>query len=106
MSKPDVRVRIVKPAGTVGELPVVLYVRGGGWVLGKAGTHDRLVSELAAGVGAAIVFVEYDRSPEARYPAAIEQAYATARWITSDGASEGLDDASCVAGPGTPSGGP
>ncbi|MEU8340891.1 Acetyl esterase/lipase [Actinomadura meyerae] len=89
----DVRVRIVKPAGATGVLPAVLYVHGGGWVLGNAGTHDRLVRELAAGTGAAIVFVEYDRSPEARYPVAIEQAYATARWITEHGADEGLDAA-------------
>ncbi len=87
----DVRVRIVKPAGATGTLPAVLYVHGGGWVLGNAGTHDRLVRELAVGVRAAVVFVEYDRSPEARYPVAIEQAYATARWITQQGASEGLD---------------
>ncbi|MFJ5263281.1 alpha/beta hydrolase [Streptomyces sp. NPDC088387] len=87
----DVRVRIVKPAGATGVLPVVLYVHGGGWVIGNAGTHDRLVSELAVGADAAVVFVEYDRSPEARYPVAIEQAYATARWITANGAQEGLD---------------
>ncbi|MFD4874321.1 alpha/beta hydrolase, partial [Streptomyces sp. NPDC058420] len=72
----DVRVRIVKPVGSVGPLPVILYVHGGGWILGNAGTHDRLVRELAVGVNAALVFVEYDRSPEARYPVAIEQAYA------------------------------
>ncbi|GAA3181385.1 alpha/beta hydrolase [Nonomuraea roseoviolacea] len=87
----DVRVRVVKPPGATGPLPVVLYVHGGGWILGNAGTHDRLVRELAVGADAAVVFVEYDRSPEARYPVAIEQAYATARWITRDGASEGLD---------------
>ncbi|GAA3687725.1 alpha/beta hydrolase [Lentzea roselyniae] len=87
----DVRVRIVKPAGADGPLPVVLYVHGGGWVLGNAGTHDRLVRELAVGADAAVVFVEYSRSPEARYPVAVEQAYATARWITADGAAEGLD---------------
>jgi acetyl esterase/lipase len=88
----DVRVRIVKPTGTAGTvLPVILYVHGGGWVLGNAGTHDRLVRELAVGVRAAVVFVEYDRSPEARYPVAIEQAYATAQWITRHGAEEGLD---------------
>jgi acetyl esterase len=68
-------------------------MHGGGWILGNAGTHDRLVRELAVGVGAAVVFVEYDRSPEARYPVAIEQGYATAQWITRDGASEGLDTA-------------
>jgi acetyl esterase/lipase len=87
----DVRVRIVKPAGVTGTLPAILYVHGGGWILGNAGTHDRLVRELAVGVRAAVVFVEYDRSPEARYPVAIEQAYATAQWIVKDGASEGLD---------------
>jgi acetyl esterase/lipase len=89
----DVRVRIVKPVGGEGRLPVVLYVHGGGWVLGNAGTHDRLVRELAVGARAAVVFVEYDRSPEAKYPVAIEQAYATAQWITAKGAEEGLDAA-------------
>jgi acetyl esterase len=87
----DVRARIVRPAGATGALPVVLYVHGGGWVLGNAATHDRLVRELAVGAHAAVVFVEYDRSPEARYPVAIEQAYATAQWITRDGAGQGLD---------------
>jgi acetyl esterase/lipase len=87
----DVRVRIVKPAGSTGLLPAVLYIHGGGWVLGNAGTHDRLVRDLAVGVNAAVVFVEYDRSPEAQYPVAIEQAYATAQWITVHGAEEGID---------------
>ena len=87
----DVRVRIVKPVGAEGLLPTVLYIHGGGWILGNAGTHDRLVRELSVGAEAAIVFVEYDRSPEAQYPVAIEQAYAAARWITAHGRDEGLD---------------
>ncbi|MEV0893955.1 alpha/beta hydrolase [Promicromonospora sp. NPDC050262] len=101
----DVQVRIVKPVGAGSTspsgrpdllptpLPTILYVHGGGWILGNAGTHDRLVRELAVGVGAAVVFVEYTRSPEAQYPVAIEQAYATAQWITRHGAAEGLDAA-------------
>ncbi|MER6408680.1 alpha/beta hydrolase [Streptomyces viridosporus] len=87
----DVRVRIVKPQGSTGTLPVVLYMHGGGWVLGNADTHDRLVREVAVGARAAVVFVEYTPSPEAHYPVAIEQGYATAQWITRDGASKGLD---------------
>jgi acetyl esterase len=87
----DVRVRVVRPVGAEEELPAILYVHGGGWILGDAGTHDRLVRELAVGVDAAVVFVEYDRSPEARYPVAIEQAYATAQWITEHGTEHGLD---------------
>ena len=75
----------MRPAGAEGTLPVILYMHGGGWVLGNADTHDRLVRELACGAGAAVVFVEYDRSPEARYPVAIEQGYATAQWIVARG---------------------
>jgi acetyl esterase/lipase len=92
----DVRVRIVKPVGTSGVLPVILYVHGGGWILGNSGTHDRLVRELAVGAKAALAFVEYDRSPEAKYPVAIEQAYATAQWITAKGGEEGLDSSRLV----------
>jgi acetyl esterase/lipase len=87
----DVRVRIVRPQGARGTLPVIVYMHGGGWILGNAGTHDRLVRELAVGARAALAFVEYPNSPEAHYPTAIEQGYATAQWITRDGASKGLD---------------
>ena len=83
----EVRVRIVRPPDAAGTLPVILYMHGGGWVLGNADTHDRLVRELAVGTGAAVAFVEYDRSPEAHYPVAIEQGYATARWIVREGAA-------------------
>ena len=81
----EVKARIVKPRGATGTLPVVLYIHGAGWVFGDAHTHDRLVRELAVGVHAVIVFPEYDRSPEARYPVAIEQNYAVARWVIDNG---------------------
>jgi acetyl esterase/lipase len=84
-------VRIIRPQGATGTLPVIVYMHGGGWILGNAGTHDRLVRELAVGARAALAFVEYPNSPEGRYPTAIEQGYATAQWITRDGASKGLD---------------
>ncbi|GAA3800467.1 MULTISPECIES: alpha/beta hydrolase [Amycolatopsis] len=87
----QVKVRIVRPAGATGTLPVVLYIHGAGWVFGNAHTHDRLIRELAAGTGAAVVFPDYDRSPEARYPVALEQSYATAKWIVAEGAKHGLD---------------
>ncbi|MER5755359.1 alpha/beta hydrolase [Streptomyces sp. NPDC002088] len=87
----SVRARIVKPAGATGVLPVIIYIHGAGWVFGNAHTHDRLVRELAVGTGAAVVFPEYDLSPEHRYPVAIEQNWTVARWIVTDGASKGLD---------------
>ncbi|MET8294530.1 alpha/beta hydrolase [Streptomyces sp. NPDC005180] len=89
----EVRTRVVRPRGATGTLPVVLYIHGAGWVFGDARTHDRLVRELAVGAHAAVVFPDYDRSPEARYPVAIEQNYTVARWITTDGTAHGLDPA-------------
>ncbi|KUN24818.1 esterase [Streptomyces antibioticus] len=87
----SVRARIVKPQGATGALPVIVYIHGAGWVFGNAHTHDRLVRELAVGANAAVVFPEYDLSPEARYPVAIEQNYAVARWVVEQGSSKGLD---------------
>ncbi|MFF7251129.1 alpha/beta hydrolase [Embleya sp. NPDC008237] len=88
-----VGVRIVRPAGAVGPLPVILYIHGAGWVFGNAHTHDRLVRELAVGTGAAVVFPDYSLSPEARYPVAIEQNFAVARWVVTEGAAKNLDAA-------------
>jgi|RhiMethySRZTD1v2_1073278.scaffolds.fasta_scaffold453548_2 acetyl esterase/lipase len=87
----DARVRLIRPKGADGMLPVIVYMHGGGWVLGNAATHDRLVRELAVGAKAALAFVEYPNSPEAHYPVAIEQGYATAQWITREGETKGLD---------------
>jgi len=87
----SVRVRIVRPAGAAGPLPVIFYIHGAGWVFGNAHTHDRLVRELAVGADAAVVFPEYDLSPEAKYPTAIEQNYTAAHWVFSHGAEKGLD---------------
>jgi acetyl esterase len=83
--------RIVRPQGIWSALPVIFYVHGGGWVLGDATTHDRLIRELATGAQAAVVFVDYARSPEARYPVALEQSYAALQWVASKGATQNLD---------------
>ena len=87
----DVRVLIIKPPGAEAQLPVVLYMHGGGWILGSAGSHSRLAAELAVAAGAAVGFIDYALAPEARYPAQIGQCYAVARWVTEQGESHGLD---------------
>jgi acetyl esterase/lipase len=100
----DVRVLIIKPRGAEARLPAVVYLHGGGWVLGSAGSHGRLAAELAVGSGAAVLFVEYALAPEAKYPVQIEQCYAVARWVTEQGESHGLD-ASRIAVAGDSAGG-
>lgn len=83
--------RIIRPANSTGKLPVVMYIHGGGWILGSKNTHDRLVREIANGVGAAVVFVNYTPSPEARYPVAIEEAYTATKYIAENGIKMNLD---------------
>jgi acetyl esterase len=83
--------RILRPRGVTGPLPVILYIHGGGWVAGSAETHDRLLRELAAGTGAAVVVPEYTHAPEAQYPRAIRESYSVLSWVAFHGANRGLD---------------
>ncbi len=87
----DVRVLLIKPRGVDGQLPVVLYMHGGGWIFGSASSHGRLAAELAVASHAAVAFIEYTLAPEAKYPVQIEQCYEVARWVTEQGDTHGLD---------------
>src|SRR5262245_62171950 len=86
-----IKVVVVRPPGVPGRLPVFMFFHGGGWVLGDFPTHERLVRDLVVGSGATAVFVEYDRSPEAHYPVAINQAYAATSWVAAHGDEIGVD---------------
>lgn len=79
------KLTIVRPMGSKGVLPGFMYFHGGGWVLGDYPTHERLVRDLVVESGAAAVFVNYTPSPEARYPIAINQAYAATKWVAEHG---------------------
>ncbi len=87
----SVSVRILRPPNAPGTLPVVVYIHGAGWVFGNSHTHDRLIRELAVGSQAAVVFVNYSLSPEARYPTAIEECHAVAKWVAEHGRENRLD---------------
>jgi acetyl esterase len=85
------QVTIVRPADSRGALPAVLYLHGGGWVLGGVETHARIVRELALRVGAAIVVPQYALSPEARFPVALDQCYKAAQWLEAEGGAHNID---------------
>jgi acetyl esterase len=87
----SVDIRIVRPAGVTDKLPAVVYTHGGGWVLGSENTHDRLVRQIANGARAAVIFVDYTPSPEARFPIADEQAYAVTKWVAEHGDDINVD---------------
>ena len=89
----SVPIRIVRPPRNHSLLPAVMYFHGGGWIVNDRDTHDRLIREIAVAAEAAVVFVEYTRSPEARYPTAIEEAYAATLWVAEHGAELNVDPA-------------
>lgn len=86
-----VSVRIIRSEGSFEKIPVIVYFHGGGWILGNAKTHDRLVRELAVGINAAIVFVNYTPSPEASFPKPLDEAFAATQYILEHGKEFNLD---------------
>jgi acetyl esterase/lipase len=81
----EIKLTIVRPAGVAGVLPAFMFFHGGGWVLGDFPTHERFVRDLVVESGAVAVFVNYTPSPEAKYPVAIDQAYAATKWVAENG---------------------
>ena len=71
----SVRVYTVTPERAMSPLGAILYLHGGGWVFGSLHTHDKLVRELAERTNSVVIFPEYTRSPEAKFPTALEQCY-------------------------------
>lgn len=80
-----ISVRIVRPENAEGELPVVYYMHGGGWVAGSAESYDRFLRMLAKETGCAIVFPGYSLSPEVKYPAAVNECYEVLKYIYEHG---------------------
>lgn len=71
----NINLYLIRPERASGPLPVIFYIHGAGWVFGSYHTHEKLVRELCARTNSIVVFPEYSRSPEAKYPTAIEQCY-------------------------------
>jgi len=76
------RVRIYEPEGWVPGKGSIAYFHGGGWVLGDLETHDALCRALSNASGLRLVATDYRRAPEARHPAAIEDAWLAVSWLS------------------------
>ena len=70
---------------------VFMFFHGGGWVLGDYPTHARLIRDLVVNSGAVAIYVGYTPSPEAKYPTAIDQAYAATKWVGEHGKEINVD---------------
>ena len=93
----DIPVRIYWPdeAGTRGAL---LYLHGGGHVIGSLETHDKICRNLCVGGGVVVVSVDYRMGPEARFPAAVDDSFAALQWLAANAASLGVDPAKLMVG--------
>ena len=80
------------PANPHARLPVLLYLHGGGFVIGGLVTHDSLCRQLALRSGGAVLALDYRLAPEHRFPTAVDDAWAAMRWLAGEGAPAlGLD---------------
>ena len=87
----SVKLTIVRPSGVSGVLPAFMFFHGGGWVIGDYPTHERFIRDLVIHSGAVGIYVDYSRSPEARYPVAINEAYAATKWVAYNGDDINVD---------------
>jgi len=75
------RVRVYRPRGAAGALPVTLYFHGGGFVLGDLDAYDAVCRQLCADSGVMVVSAAYRLAPEHPYPAAVEDCFAALGWV-------------------------
>jgi acetyl esterase len=91
------RVRIYRPAGSVARLlPTILYLHGGGWVIGSLEGYDLSSRFFCARSGCALVSVDYRLAPEHKFPAGIDDAVAAYRWLAANAVELGIDPARIV----------
>jgi len=76
----DLAYRLYRPPSP-GPHPVIVYFHGGGWVLGDATSDDPLCRDLCVRTGAILVSADYRHAPEARFPAAVDDAFAATAWV-------------------------
>lgn len=86
----SIPVRIYRPDGER-PLPALVYIHGGGWVVGNLDTHDKIMRLLALRSGAAVVGVDYRLAPEHKFPIAIDECCAVVAHLCNHGDDWGVD---------------
>lgn len=102
--EPEVTVRVHRPVAAVDRAPVLLWLHGGGHVIGEAAQDDPLMDRTVAALGCVAVAPDWRRAPEDPYPAALQDSYAALAWINAAATELGVDPARVVVG-GASSGG-
>ena len=85
------KARIYQPMGVSGTKPIIVYYRGGGWVIASLDIYEATPVSLAKQLKAVIISVDYRMGPEHKFPAAHDDAIAAYRWVLDNAASWGGD---------------
>ncbi len=88
---PDVRVLIYQPATAQGPLPALLWIHGGGYVIGSADQDDLTVKSIVSAIGCTAVSVDYRLAPETAHPGPVEDCYAALTWLFTHADELGVD---------------
>lgn len=91
----DIPLRLYRGKGTSADevLPCVLYMHGGGWIMGDLDSHDGVCRRLANEAGCRVVSVAYRLAPEHRFPAAVDDCADALRWLAGNAAGLKIDPA-------------
>jgi acetyl esterase len=92
-----VRVRIYRPRATR-PLPALVYMHGGGWVIGSIDSHDSVTAAIAADTPCVVISVDYARAPEHPFPAPMEDCRAVVGWTFANAGAIGVDPAAIFVG--------
>jgi acetyl esterase/lipase len=87
----EVRVRVYRPKGAVTPLPGIVFIHGGGFIIGSVETEHIGAVLVAADAGAVVVSVDYRLAPEHPFPAAVHDCYAALSWLHAEAAALGVD---------------
>ncbi|GLV55106.1 esterase [Dictyobacter sp. S3.2.2.5] len=102
---PDVRVLLYRPISAQGPLPVLLWIHGGGYIMGSANAEDPLVTSMVSVAGCAAVSVDYRLAPETPYPGPVEDCYAALKWLSTHADELGIDSQRIAVGGSSAGGG-
>jgi acetyl esterase len=102
---PDVPIRLMRPTGAVGALPVLLAMHGGGFVLGRAQDFDYFCLEIVRQLGIAVANVEYRLAPETPFPGAVDDVYAALNYVHANSEELGVNPSRIAIGGSSAGGG-
>ena len=102
---PDVPIRVYTPKDLSGSKPGMLWIHGGGYILGDLDIDDHSLRQMSVNTGCVIVATDYRLAPENPFPAPIEDCYASLKWMVENSESLGIDKSRIAIGGGSAGGG-